>query len=78
MGIVIGMFYREHAPAHFHATYGDYEITVGIETGEVEGRFPKRALRHVLEWQDIHKDELMDNWDLAMKEKPLKMIPPLE
>ncbi|MCG3199026.1 MAG: hypothetical protein GHCLOJNM_03534 [bacterium] len=72
------MFYREHAPAHFHATYGDYEITVGIETGEVEGRFPKRALRHVLEWQDIHKDELMDNWDLAMKEKPLKMIPPLE
>lgn len=72
------MFYREHAPAHFHAAYGDYEITVIIETGEVEGRFPKRALRHVLEWLDLHKDELLDDWDLAQKRRPLKSIPPLE
>jgi hypothetical protein len=49
LGIVIAMFYRDHAPAHFHAMYGDYEITVTIETGVVTGRFPRRALRHVLE-----------------------------
>jgi hypothetical protein len=50
LGIVIRMFYRDHAPAHFHAEYGDYEITVAIETGVVEGRFPRRALKAVLEW----------------------------
>jgi len=31
LGIVIAMFYREHGPAHFHAVYGDYKITVEIE-----------------------------------------------
>jgi len=49
LGIVIGMFCREHAPAHFHAVYGDYEVTVEIETGVVKGRFPRRALRLILE-----------------------------
>ncbi len=49
LGIVIGMFYRDHVPPHFHAAYGEYEITVDIETGVVHGRFPKRALRLVLE-----------------------------
>ena len=55
LGIVIAMFYRDHVPAHFHAMYGDYEITVTIETGIVTGRFPRRALRHVLEWYELHK-----------------------
>jgi len=62
LGIVIGMFYREHKPAHFHATYGEYQITVEIETGVVYGDFPKRALRLVMEWLDLHKDELLENW----------------
>ena len=59
LGIVIRMFYRDHAPPHFHAEYGDYEITLEIETGVVEGRFPKRALPAVLEWADLHTDELL-------------------
>jgi hypothetical protein len=44
LGIVIAMFYREHGPAHFHAVYGEFDITVEIETGIVNGKFPKRAL----------------------------------
>ena len=76
--IVIVMFYRDHAPPHFHATYGDFDIEVSIEDGVVTGKFPKRALRHVLEWYDLHKEELLDNWQLATKRKPLKKIPPLE
>jgi len=32
LGIVIRMFYRDHAPPHFHAYYGDYEIIVEIES----------------------------------------------
>jgi hypothetical protein len=37
LGIVIRMYIREHSPAHFHAEYGEYEITVDIETGIVNG-----------------------------------------
>lgn len=55
------MYYRDHGPAHFHAIYGDYEITFEIETGVVNGRFPRRALAHVLEWNELHKAELLSN-----------------
>ncbi len=72
------MFYRDHAPSHFHATYGDFDIEVSIEDGVVTGKFPKRALRHVLEWYDLHKEELRYNWELAARRKPLKKITPLE
>ncbi|MCF7939152.1 MAG: DUF2442 domain-containing protein [Spirochaetales bacterium] len=43
LGIVIGIFPREHPPPHFHAVYGEYQITVEIETGVVHGDFPKQA-----------------------------------
>lgn len=72
------MFYREHAPPHFHAIYGDFEITVDIDTGIVTGKFPPRALKAVLEWREIHKDSLMMDWILAQSKKPLKPIEPLE
>ena len=49
LGIIIAMFYREHAPPHVHAVYGEFDITVAIETGIVSGQFPQRALAHVLE-----------------------------
>jgi hypothetical protein len=78
LGIVVAILYREHDPPHFHATYGDYEITVGILDGLVTGRFPKRALRHILEWYEMHQAELLEDWNLAQQRQPLLPIPPLE
>ncbi|MCG3135287.1 MAG: hypothetical protein HMLKMBBP_02851 [Planctomycetes bacterium] len=78
LGIVIRMYYRDHAPPHFHAEYGDYEIVVEIETGVVAGRFPPRALRHVLDWLSEHRDELIEDWRLARESRPLRPIAPLE
>jgi hypothetical protein len=78
LGIVIAIFYRDHAPPHFHAVYGDYKITVEIETGVVSGKFPKRALAHVLEWYEMNKPALRDDWKLASERRPLNKIPPLE
>ena len=72
------MYYRDHAPPHFHAEYGEYEITVDILTGIVTGQFPKRALKAVLEWYELHKEQLLDNWKLAENREPLEPIPPLE
>ena len=58
--------------------YREYEITVAIETGIVSGQFPKRALAHVLEWPDLHKSELLEDWELAKQRQPLKKVSPLE
>jgi hypothetical protein len=44
-GIVIQMFWREHAPPHFHAMYAEHETLNDIRTQEViGGSLPRRAL----------------------------------
>ena len=78
LGIVIGMFYREHGVPHFHAVYGEHEISVEIETTRIHGDFPARALTLVLEWTNLHKSELLENWQLARQGQPLRRIAPLE
>jgi hypothetical protein len=78
LGIVVYMLYDDHRPPHFHAEYGEYKITVEILTGIVEGRFPRRALNAVMEWYQINKDSLVEDWQLAEKHETLKKIPPLE
>jgi len=80
-GIVVFMNYNDHNPPHFHARYQDQEIIVENETGLVEGRMSKRALRMVFEWLDLHQAELLDieklltlNLELAEKEKRGKSV----
>lgn len=72
------MHWDEHPPPHFHAKYGDYEISINIVNGMIEGRFPRRALNLVLEWYDLHNEELFDNWNLCQKQQIPKSIKPLE
>jgi hypothetical protein len=78
LGIVIVIFYRDHEPAHFHAKYGEYEITVRLSDGVTTGRFPRRALGHVLEWYNLHREELEEDWRRAQERLPLNPIAPLE
>jgi hypothetical protein len=78
LGIVIAMYYRDHAPPHFHAIYGEFEATVEVESGYVNGQLPRRALAHVQEWRTLHKQELADIWNLARASRPLPRIEPLE
>ncbi len=78
LGIVIGMFYSEHGVPHFHAVYGEHEISVEVESGTIHGEFPARARRLVLEWANLHKQELMENWQLARQGQPVKRVAPLE
>ena len=78
LGIVIGMFYREHGRAHFHAVYGEHEASIEIDPVVVHGNLPPTALRLVLEWGSLHEAELLENWQLARDGQPLKKIAPLE
>lgn len=78
LGIVITMYWQDHASPHFHAKYGEYKITVDIQNGIVEGKFPKRALKHVLEWYELHQEELFKDWELCQKSENPEVIEPLE
>ena len=72
------MYYRDHAPPHFHAIYGEFEITVAVETGAVAGDFPTRAVALVQEWRRLHRAELLEAWNLARAGQQLHRIEPLE
>ncbi len=78
-GIVIQMFWNEHAPPHFHALYAEHEAVIDIrELRVLRGSLPRRALALVLEWAEEHRDELSEDWELCHELKPPKSIPPLE
>jgi hypothetical protein len=47
LGIVNRMYYRDQPPPHVHTEYGEHEITVDIDSGIVQGTFPRRALTAV-------------------------------
>jgi hypothetical protein len=77
-GILIQMFWRDHAPPHFHALYAEHEAQIDIRTLEViEGDLPKRALALVLEWASENRAKLMEDWDLCARMQMPKKIPPL-
>ena len=78
-GIIIAMFFDEHNPPHFHARYGEYKISIRIkDLAILSGSFPPRALGLVIEWAEIHKDELLENWEKSRDEHKLSKIKPLK
>ena len=75
-GIIIYMYMSEHNPPHFHVWYENYKAIITIKDGIITGRLPRRALNLVYEWLDIHKEELLENWNrLANFETPQKIEP---
>ena len=78
LGIIITMYYREHNPPHFHVKYNEYKAIFTIEDLKmIEGDLPKRVVSLVLEWAFAHREELLEDWNLAVENKPLKNIEPL-
>lgn len=77
-GILIQMYWNDHAPPHFHALYGEFEALVSIQTLAVmEGTLPRRALSLVLEWAQEHRAELFEDWELCEHNQQPKKIRPL-
>ena len=78
-GIIVAMFYNDHAPPHFHVRYGEQKAIIAIETLRLlEGKLKPRTLGLVIEWASLHQSELMEDWELARLMQPLKSIQPLE
>ncbi len=78
-GILIKMFFDDHAPPHFHAEYGEYELAITINPIKIiKGDAPKRVKSMVLEWTALHQEELSHDWDLCKNMQPPVAIEPLE
>lgn len=67
-----------YAPPHFHAIYAEDEASIDIRTlTVVRGAMPRRALAMILEWASLHREELLQDWDLCAKKQTPRKIPPL-
>jgi hypothetical protein len=78
-GIVIYFYFKDHNPPHFHAEYGEYTAEILInELSVAEGYLPPRVLGFVIEWAQIHHNELMQNWEIAAKGGKFIQIEPLK
>lgn len=81
-GIIIRLFNydnkRHHKP-HIHAEYQGVFASFCIETGEIlEGSFPGNKQKLVLAWIEIHREELMADWQLAISGEKVFKIKPLD
>ena len=78
LGIIIRMFNNgEHNPPHFHASYQGNEAIFDMDGELMEGDMPKRQRKFIAAWAELHKDELLANWELAMEKQQLYKIEPL-
>lgn len=70
---------KEHKLPHIHAKYQEQEIVLSIADGKVlRGSFPNNKLHLVLAWIEIHRDELLANWELAINGSNVFVIDPLK
>jgi len=81
-GLIVSMYFldnRRHHLAHIHVKYQDKEAVFSIETGEVlEGELPNNKRKLVEAWIEIHKEDLIADWSLAIAGQTVFTIEPLK
>ena len=78
-GIVRAMYYSNHAPPHFHVRYGGQKAIIAIKMlSPLNGELSPRVFGMVMEWASLHQAELLEDWELARQQVPLRRIAPLE
>ena len=78
-GILIRMFFNDHAPPHFHVQYAEYKATVDISMLVISSvDLPRRAKELVLDCAELHQEELLEDWHLCMEKQQPKPIAPLK
>ena len=80
-GIIVSMYYfdqRRHHRPHLHVKYQEQEVVLSIPEGEVlEGALKRNKMKLVQAWIEIHREELMANWELASEGQMVFRIEPL-
>lgn len=76
-GIIIRMFYEfgRHQRPHFHAVYAEYTASFSIDPPALlAGAMPRKPQNLIVAWAELHQEELMEDWELAKQQLPLKKI----
>ena len=79
-GIIVYMYYidnKQHKLPHIHVKYQEDEVVVELPNGEVlEGNIPNTKMKLLQAWIELHKDELLADWELAASgQQPYKIDP---
>ncbi|MBX9734023.1 MAG: DUF4160 domain-containing protein [Chitinophagaceae bacterium] len=81
-GLIISMYYldtKQHNLPHIHVKYSGKEAVYEIPSGVlIEGEIPANKEKLILAWIEIHREELMANWDLAVSGNKIFSIDPLK
>jgi hypothetical protein len=78
-GITIMMYHDDHGHSHFHARHADGKAKIGIgDLNVIDSTMPRRQLRFVIAWAELHQQELRENWHRARAHETLKEIEPLQ
>ncbi len=81
-GIIVSLYFfdnKEHKAPHIHARYQDEEAVLSIPDGAVlTGKLNPAKLKLTQAWVEIHKDELMADWQLAVNGQEVFKIDPLK
>lgn len=80
-GIIIYMYAldtKQHNLPHIHVEYQGKEAVIEIPSGEIViGELPTNKMKLVQAWVEIHCDELMADWTIAVKGGEIFKIEPL-
>lgn len=81
-GIIVSMYFfdnKQHQMPHIHVKYQEQEAVFSIPEGDIiEGKLRKNKIKLVQAWIEIHKEELMANWELAVNGQDIFKIDPLK
>ena len=81
-GIIVSMYFldnRQHKAPHIHVRYQGYKASLAIDDARLlAGELPPRQLRMVQVWVDLHREELLADWELAMEGVEPFRIDPLK
>jgi hypothetical protein len=78
LGMIISMYFDDHNPPHFHVKYNEYRAIISIkDLAILDGKLPARILGLVMEWAELHKQELLDDWIMVKETGNYFEIEPL-
>jgi Domain of unknown function (DUF4160) len=81
-GLVVYLYFydnKQHHRPHFHVEFAEYSAVIAIDDGEcLEGDLPRGKMKLVQAWLEIHREDIMANWRLALSGQPVHRIKPLE
>ncbi len=78
-GMVLTMYWNEHNPPYFHVEYGEEDGVIDIKQLKMtKGNLSRRALNMIIDWTELHQEELLNDWEMCQKSLVPNKIQPLK